>query len=204
MAKIREELSDLIVDISSVHTHPRNVRQGDVGAIASSLDTHGQYRPIVVHKATGNILAGNHTYLAACALGWDVIAATIVDCDEEQALRILLTDNRANDLATYDDSALTELLKELMETPTKLEGTLFDPNDLDDLVGLLTPPNLDDLIDSLGGEHSDDDHDDFTGVVKFRLPLSLYQRWKETWERLEGETDEDKVTYLLDCHDSHR
>lgn len=202
-SNIREELRPLATSIKKVHPHPRNVRQGDVGAIAQSLGTHGQYRPIVVHKATGNILAGNHTYAAAMALGWSEIACTFVDCDEEQALRILLTDNRANDLASYDDSALADILTELMATPTQLEGTMFDPADLDDLIGLLTPPNLDDLLGELGGEHGDDDHDEFSGVIRLRVALSVFNNWKEVWERLPGATDDEKVTHLLDAYDSH-
>ena len=55
---IRQELARLAVDIETLQTHPRNVRQGDVGAISISLEANGQYRPIVVHKATNQILAG--------------------------------------------------------------------------------------------------------------------------------------------------
>lgn len=203
ISNIRPELKALATNIDAVQPHPRNVRQGDVGAISQSLEAHGQYRPIVVHKPTGNILAGNHTYAAARSLGWTQIAATLVDCSEEQALRILLTDNRANDLASYDDQALVDLLKDLMTTPEQLAGTMFDPADLDDLIGLLEPPNLDDLISSLGGEHDDDDHDEFSGVIKIRVALSVFQAWQELWEQLEGETDDQKVTALIDGYNSH-
>jgi hypothetical protein len=130
---IRPEIVKMAVDINTVRTHPRNVRQGDVGMISTSLEAHGQYRPIVVHKATNHILAGNHTWQAAKALGWTKVAATFVDCDDEQALRILVADNRANDLATYDDHALSDLLKELANSEG-LDGTLYEPDDLDDLL----------------------------------------------------------------------
>lgn len=137
---IRPELARLAQPIDSVQPHPRNVRQGDVGAISVSLEANGQYRPIVVHKPTGNILAGNHTYKAAKALGWQKIAMTFVDCDEEQALRILLADNKANDLATYDDSALVKLLKDLV-SGEGLQGSLYELSDLDDLIAVLQPDN---------------------------------------------------------------
>jgi len=137
---IRKELAHLAVPIKDLQTHPRNVRQGDVGAISQSLEQHGQYRPIVVQRSTGRILAGNHTYKAAKALGWKDVAATYVDCDDDQAMRILLMDNRANDLATYDDSALVEMLKELLATDLQLEGTGFSPDDLDDLLQVLDTP----------------------------------------------------------------
>jgi site-specific DNA-methyltransferase (adenine-specific) len=131
---IRPEIQSLATPIAQLKPHPQNVRQGDVGAISLSLEQHGQYRPIVVQQSTGFILAGNHTYKAAKALKWKDIAATYVDVDDEQALRILLIDNRANDLASYDDSALVEMLKALMDTELKLDGTGFDPSDLDQLL----------------------------------------------------------------------
>ena len=131
---IRPELEEFATPINNLKPHPNNVRQGDIGAICRSLEQHGQYRPIVVQRSTGFILAGNHTYKAAISLKWKQIAATYVDCDDEQALRILLIDNRANDLASYDDSALVEMLKGLMDTELKLEGTGFDPDDLDQLL----------------------------------------------------------------------
>jgi hypothetical protein len=96
--------------------------------IKSAIGNIGTYSP-----ETGNILAGNHTFQAATALGWDKIAVTYVDCDDEQALRILLADNRANDLASYDDNALAELLTELAEG-AGLDGTLFEPEDLQTLL----------------------------------------------------------------------
>jgi ParB-like chromosome segregation protein Spo0J len=120
---ITKELVRLAKPIESVQPHPRNVRQGDVGAIATSLEINGQYRPIVVHKTSNNILAGNHTYKAAVSLGWTQIAITYVDCTDDQALKILLADNKANDLASYDDSALADLLKDLVGGPG-LDGTL--------------------------------------------------------------------------------
>lgn len=131
---IREELKHLAIDIDSVHPHPRNVRQGDVGAITESLRSHGQYRTIVYQQSTKRILAGNHTWKAAKSLGWTEIAATPVVCDDDQALRILLADNKANDLATYDNQQLEELLKDLAQTDALLEGTLFDGDSLDELI----------------------------------------------------------------------
>ena len=123
------------VDIGSVEPHPKNVRQGDIGAISESLKAHGQYRPIVVDKRTNRILAGNHTWKAAKALGWSEISAGFIETkDDDEALRILLADNRTTDLASYDDSGLADLLKQLAETDEGLIGTVFNGDDLDDLL----------------------------------------------------------------------
>jgi len=126
------------IAVAKLTPHPKNVRQGDVGAISMSLEMHGQYRPIVAQKSTGYILAGNHTYKAAMSLGWKDIAVTYVDVDDDQALRILLMDNRANDIASYDEGGLGEVLSLLMDTEKQLAGTGFNPEDLDELLALVT------------------------------------------------------------------
>jgi hypothetical protein len=131
---IHSAINKLAVDIDSLVPHPRNVREGDVGAISESLKHNGQYRPIVVQKSTNHILAGNHTWKAAKALGWDKIAVTYVDVDDERSLRILLADNKTNDLASYDENQLAELLQELAGSEESLSGTNFDGDDLDDLL----------------------------------------------------------------------
>jgi ParB-like chromosome segregation protein Spo0J len=123
-----------VVALSKISVHPRNVRQGDIGAISESLSAHGQYRPLVVQKSSGHILAGNHTYMAAKALGWPKIAVVYVDVDDEEALRILLVDNRTNDLASYDEHALSDLLAELGSTDQGLQGTGYTVEELDDML----------------------------------------------------------------------
>lgn len=127
------------VEIDSVSPHPDNPREGDVGAIAESLLEHGQYRPIVVQSSTRRILAGNHTWRAAKSIGWSQIDAVGVDVDDEQALRILLVDNRASDLGNYDDRALVALLTDLaQQTDGGLVGTGYDGDALDRLIADLS------------------------------------------------------------------
>ena len=77
------EIETKTIDIDTVHPHPRNVRQGDIGAISQSLQAHGQFRAITYQKSTGRILAGNHTWKAAKALGWTKIVASAVVCDDD-------------------------------------------------------------------------------------------------------------------------
>ena len=134
------DLSVTNVSVDDVMPHPRNVRQGDVGAIMESLRVHGQYRPIVVQKETGYILAGNHTWKAAKSLGWSYIDVTYIDVNDDDALRILLVDNRTNDLSSYDKIGLVELLELLAATERSIEGTGFDLDDLDSLIGDVTKP----------------------------------------------------------------
>lgn len=64
--------------MGTMQPHPRNINQGDIGEICESLKIHGQYRAIGVSTASGNIVYGNHTYLAAQALGWTSISAHLL------------------------------------------------------------------------------------------------------------------------------
>jgi ParB-like chromosome segregation protein Spo0J len=137
---IPEGLRGLRVPIASLRPYGRNPRRGDVSAIKDSLEVNGQYRPVVVNRRTMEVLAGNHTLRAARELGWLEIAATFVDVDAEQASRIVLVDNRANDLAGYDTTELTALLGEL---PT-LEGTGFDDATLGALLDEVSGQELED------------------------------------------------------------
>lgn len=191
-------MARLLQPIDSVQPHPRNMRQGDVGAISRSLDVNGQYRPIVVHKSTNNILAGNHTWKAAKALGWTKIAVTTVDCSDDDALRILLADNRASDLATYDDVGLVAALRHLVVNDT-LDGTLFDASDLDDLIAMLEAPNLESVINDVGAPAAND----FAGTIKVTVALPVYKRWQTMWQDLAGANDDERITELLDQLESH-
>jgi ParB-like chromosome segregation protein Spo0J len=155
---IHETLRPFAVPIGDLTPHPQNVRQGDVGLIAQSLRTHGQYRAIVAQEATNRILAGNHTWKAAKSLGWKEIAVHFVAVDDDRALRILLADNKANDAATYDDAELAELLKALTATEDGLTGTLYDGDDLDSLLSLVSEDDLSETLAAIGDEYAERFH----------------------------------------------
>jgi ParB-like chromosome segregation protein Spo0J len=67
------------VPLSAIKPHPENPRRGNVAAIAASLDLNKQYRPLVVQRSTGFILAGNHTWRGAESLGWPTVEVVYVD-----------------------------------------------------------------------------------------------------------------------------
>ena len=117
------------VGINEIKVHPLNPREGDVGSITESLTHMGQYRPIVVNKATKHILSGNHTYQGAVQLGWEKIAVHWVDVDDVEEIKILIVDNRTSDLATYDPQELNKLL-----TSTGLRGTGFSSEEVAEIL----------------------------------------------------------------------
>lgn len=118
------------VKVEALKPHPQNPRKGDVDAIGSSIRVNGFYGAIVAQRSTGCILAGNHRWQAAKAEGAKRVPVAWVDVDDEHALRILLADNRTNDMASYDKTSLSALLAELSES-VGLEGTGYSPTDLD-------------------------------------------------------------------------
>lgn len=134
------QLTTEYASVAALKPHPDNPRRGQVEAIKESLEKTGQYRPIVVSRATGHVLAGNHTLKAAIALGWDQIAVNYLDdLTPEQEKRILLADNRTADMGGYDDEALLKALQDLAESgdDDPLAGTGYTLDDLDDLTTVL-------------------------------------------------------------------
>lgn len=127
------------VHVDDLKPYAGNARQSDMDSIKESVQTNGLYRSIVVRKTTMEILAGNHTWLAAKELGITHISVGIIDVDEHTALKIVLADNGTNDKATYDDQALAELLEALNGD---LTGTGFIDDDYDELIDALNDADL--------------------------------------------------------------
>lgn len=127
--------------LDALQTFVKNPRRGDVSAIAESLRVRGQYRPVVVNVGTltgrtNEVLAGNHTVLAARSLEWESVSAALVDVDDAGAAQIVLADNRLADLGTYDDADLLAVLEQAAD----LTGTGYSQADLDALIAASTDP----------------------------------------------------------------
>lgn len=116
--KVVPALHDHLVDVRKINNHPDNPNEGDIPAIAVSLDHFGQVRPILVQKSTSYIVAGNHTYKAARLLGWRYVAAVVHDMTNEEALKYLVADNRLAERAKRNPTKMADLLA----------GALFDPD----------------------------------------------------------------------------
>lgn len=140
--KITQRVSEqeyTLVALKALKPHPQNPRQGDIGAIYQSIEANGFYGAVVAQRSTGYILAGNHRYKAAKRAGLSQVPVIWLDVDDDRALRILLADNRTNDLASYDNDALAAILSELAES-SDLVGTGYTGDDLDDLLADLAGP----------------------------------------------------------------
>lgn len=125
------------VGVDNIKPYPGNARRGDVDAIAASLETNGQFQPLIVQESTRYVLIGNHTLRAARKLKWRTIDIAYIDVDDDRARKIVLAANRTADLATYDLDALAILLSEVDD----LTGTGYTN---DDLAGLQDQDPADD------------------------------------------------------------
>lgn len=115
MSDIAPDLLTLAQPIDSLELLDGNPRIGDVDAVAASLRRFGQRKPIVARRSDRQIIAGNHTYKAACQLGWAEIAVVLVDDDDATAKAFALADNRTAELGGYDDANLAAMIAEVGE-----------------------------------------------------------------------------------------
>lgn len=126
-AELVKKLRDMR-PVDSLILLPDNPRHGDIGAISQSLERFGQQKPIVINR-DGVILAGNHTFQAAKALGWDEIWVAESELEGADQPGFALADNRLSDLATYDHDALLRYLEEQPD----LTGTGYSLEDMEEV-----------------------------------------------------------------------
>lgn len=168
-----------LIEYDKLSKHPANPRQGDVKAIKESIALNGWHGVVVAQDSTGRLLVGNHRWEAAVDIwlnGWSsedgsdvvqpgdagaigltmrndklLIPAHLRDVDDDVALRILLMDNRAGDLATYDEPQLLQLLVQIeqggvlkgLDPAEAMAGTGYTPADAEQLSAGLTVAPVD-------------------------------------------------------------
>lgn len=205
-----------IVPLHQLHPYPGNARRGDLDTIKQSLEINGQYRPIVTRPHPDipddwQILAGHHTHQAAQDLGWPELAITVLPdtLTEDDARRIVIVDNRTNDLAGYDTAALDALLAQFNTGPDQtleLAGTGYTLDDYADLQATLDllPTSLPDTPAQAPKKRAKTK----TGDIITLGPHRLYcgdSRDPNSWTRLmEGDQAQMLWTdppYGVDLHD---
>jgi DNA modification methylase len=130
-ARIADQHFDPSVPLDKLTPHPKNPRKGNVPLIAESIQANGFYGAVIAQRTTGHIIAGEHRWRAARQKKLPAVPVFWLDVDDDRALRILLADNRTNDVAGYDDEILAEILKGMED----LSGTGWDDDALAKLLG---------------------------------------------------------------------
>src|SRR5258708_17805433 len=112
-----------VVDIDTPKPHPRNPHNGDTDMIGRSLDTHGQFRTIVV-SSDDFVLMGNHTYMAA--MEQEIARMAVIRLplrhDNLQDIEVILADNRPTEETTHADGLPPTLHDALTATPTAIDA----------------------------------------------------------------------------------
>jgi DNA modification methylase len=142
-AHIAEPLRRLSMSIADLTPDPANARKHgprNLDAIKASLSAFGQRKPVVVQAEGMIVRAGNGTLEAAKALGWETIAAVVLDDDNATASQFAIADNRTAELAEWDDETLASLL-DGMDEPTR-DMLAFDDKELAGLMRGLEPDEI--------------------------------------------------------------
>ena len=116
--QIHDSISHLAVPLDTLRILEGNPRIGNIDAICASYQEFGQVKPIVVRPnddGTSTIIAGNHQFQAAQALGWTHIAVVSMDADDARAMAFAIADNRTNELGHTDDDLLHNALGGIIE-----------------------------------------------------------------------------------------
>jgi ParB-like nuclease domain len=198
---VPERLETVYLPVADLQPYYRNAHRGNVPRIRHSLQEHGQFKPVVVNRGTHTgraweVLCGSHTLLAAVEDQRVELAAVVVDVDDDRAAKINLVDNpryhHPEDL-DYDDRLLLELLADLPD----LDGSGYDPGDVDNLQALLDHGQWDEprKKDSSGeGEIQDEA---MWPKIDMRVPPGVYDAWRVLLDRYTGKDDVAKLRELL-------
>jgi len=140
---IAHQLRDLAVPLDTLNIDPDNARThgpANIQAIRDSLNRFGQRSPVVVQKQGMVVRAGNGRVEAARELGWEHIAAVVVDESSVDATAFALADNRTAELAEWDDDVLRRTLAALEADDVDPIG--WDDDQLAEILGGFDPPEI--------------------------------------------------------------
>lgn len=194
-AVIVDGLLPLATPLANISTDPDNARRGDMEAVRRSLNVFGQRKPIVVKRTgedaqglpVGIVIAGNHTLMAADALGWDHVAAVFVDDDATTARAYAIADNRTGELATWDYEQLAESLAELAGDEFDLETLGWGQGELDDM---LLAYSRDGDVDRLADQVGEPSEGDTWPRLSLVVPPGTKAVYDSLMGRLDGEAHE--------------
>lgn len=137
MPKPKNENQIVFVEASQLKQHPDNPRKGNIAILVESIKENGFYGALIVQRSTNHIIAGNHRFQALQECKIDPVPVIYIDCTDKQAKKMMLVDNRSNDVAGYNTNKLLELVSEF-SNDNDLFGTGFTEDDLNNLIDSLT------------------------------------------------------------------
>ena len=170
---VAENLPEIeMVDPSSLTFLAGNPRVGDIQAIQRSIEEFGFIVPIVVNS-DGVAIAGNHRLKAALELGLREVPVWRSEQfnDELRAQAFALADNRTNDVASYNDHLLAEMLSDVLNSGIEDLVTASGFSDAD-------------LLDVLNRIENEDrsNLEEFEGPELAELPVEARSASGDVWK----------------------
>lgn len=131
--EVDAEEAAIWVDIADLMPWDQNPRINDaaVPGVAASIKRFGFASPIIARKANGEIIAGHTRLKAAQSLGLSRVPVRYMDLDPADAHLLAIADNKLNEKAEWDNSAVAEILSAFSLDDAELAG--FDSDELEKL-----------------------------------------------------------------------
>jgi ParB-like chromosome segregation protein Spo0J len=194
------------VDISKLKHDPENARKHSdrqISMIEGSLREFGQRRPLIC-LPDYTVVAGNGTLKAARRLGWKAVSVTILPFSERDKVRAFaIADNRASDLADWDEDILLEALAEI-DGSGLLEAAGYYDTELDDLRALLDENDDETILTKMNEERRDSVadmaaryEDRATRQVVLVYPLEVYSWIVDKLAQIRVESDLDTNAHAV-------
>ena len=102
----RTRVADLKLDMENLRGH----KDSEIELLVRSLTIFGQYKPLIVDKATMTVKIGNGRLMAMRKMGWTECDCILVDWSDRQGMEVM--DNRLNELSSWIDSGLGKWFKD--------------------------------------------------------------------------------------------
>ena len=101
------------VDPEELIPWKENPRNNDhaVDNLKKSIEMYGFTSPIIVRKATNQVIAGHTRLKAALSLGLKTVPVRFLEISESKARELAIADNKIGEIATWnDDELVTQIL----------------------------------------------------------------------------------------------
>lgn len=200
--------------LSEIVAAERNAKGHDPEGIDASITRFGFVEPPIIDERTGRLVAGHGRYeklldkldagdavpdgIEARKGEWFLpVVRGWASTDDDEALAMGVALNRLVERGGWRRDALYEDLQRLSLGQRGLDGTGFEPADLDDMARLAGPaPDLDELT----RDHGTPGERDFWPVVRVQVSPATKAEWDTRWAQAVARTGgSDDVDELMRC-----
>lgn len=131
------EVAAVMVPVAALRPWVKNPRKNDpaVEKVAASIKRFGFGAPIVARREDGEVIAGHTRLKAAILLKLAAVPVRYLDLTPSEARAYALADNKLGEIAEWDTVALVDVVREMAQDATPLEGLGWSPDDIDKMLG---------------------------------------------------------------------